>query len=123
MTARLDPDVAIAAWLTDEAPDGAPERLLTASRDRIRSTHQRRAWWADAKGPADVRTSLAAATVVVAVVTLGSAFFVIQRGQPAITGPGPSTSASASPSQPAVEAPSATPTTDASPSPESRASP
>lgn len=63
------------------------------------------------------RTALAAA-LVVAVVTLGSAFFVIQRDQPAITGPGPSASASASASQPGVVAPSAAPTAEVSPSPD-----
>ncbi len=45
MTTRPDPDPRIAAWLQAEAPDRAPERLLSASRDRIQTTHQRRAWW------------------------------------------------------------------------------
>ena len=45
MTTRPDPDVVIAAWLRDEAPERAPERLLMASRDRIQSTDQRRSWW------------------------------------------------------------------------------
>ena len=35
MTTRPDPDPRIAAWLEAEAPDRAPERLLSASRDRI----------------------------------------------------------------------------------------
>jgi hypothetical protein len=116
MTARHDPDVAIAAWLNDEAPDAAPERLLTASRDRIRSTHQRRAWWSLRMTRPRPRFTLAAA-LIVAMVTLGSAFFVIERGLPAFAGPGPSASASASASQPIVVGPSATPTPSAGASP------
>ena len=81
MNARPDPDVVIAAWLQDEAPEGAPERLLTASRDRIRSTHQRRAWWS-ARGTRPMTRTTLAAAVVVAMVALGGAFFVIQRACP-----------------------------------------
>jgi len=42
MSNHLDPDRSIAAWLVAEAPDRAPERLLEASRERVRSTAQRR---------------------------------------------------------------------------------
>lgn len=45
MTARPDPDPVISAWLNDEAAERAPERLLSATRTRIQSTNQRRAWW------------------------------------------------------------------------------
>jgi hypothetical protein len=44
MTARPDPDPVISAWLNDEAAERAPERLLSATRTRIESTNQRRAW-------------------------------------------------------------------------------
>ena len=44
MTTRPDPDPVISAWLNDEAAERAPEHLLTASRARIQSTNQRRAW-------------------------------------------------------------------------------
>jgi len=72
MNARLDPDPRIAAWLKDEAPDRAPERLLTASRERIQSTHQRRAWW-PARSLSVMNTALrlglgAAAVLMVAVI-------------------------------------------------------
>ena len=100
MTARPDPDVAIASWLHDEAPERAPERLLTASRDRIRSTRQRRAWWPVRWTRPMTRTTLAAAAVV-AVVALGGAF--------AMGGPSPAPSANPSPSLPGVVPPSSTP--------------
>jgi hypothetical protein len=41
MSNHLDPDRSIARWLAAEAPDHAPERLLEASRTRVRSTAQR----------------------------------------------------------------------------------
>lgn len=44
MTTRRDPDPVISAWLNDEAAERAPERLLSATRTRIQSTNQRRAW-------------------------------------------------------------------------------
>ena len=108
MTARPDPDVAIAAWLKDEAPARAPERLLTASRDRIRSTHQRRAWWPVRRTRPMSRTTLAAA-MVVAVVALGGAFLVIERDQREVAGPSPTPSADPSPSLPGVVPPSRRP--------------
>ena len=51
-----------------------------------------------------------AAAAVVAVLALGGAFFVIQRGQPAVGGPSPTPTVRPSQSQPAVVGPSATPT-------------
>ena len=51
------------------------------------------------------RTTLAAA-VVVAMVAIGGAFFMLQRGQPVVVGPDPTAEASASPSQPADAVPS-----------------
>jgi hypothetical protein len=43
MSTRRDIDRSIAAWLEVEASDGASKRLLEASRDRVRTTRQRRA--------------------------------------------------------------------------------
>ena len=68
------------------------------------------------------RATLAAA-VVVAMVAVGGAFFLLERGQPSVVGPIPTPEASASPSQPAVAVPSTTPaptptsTAEASPPP------
>ncbi len=62
------------------------------------------------------RTAFAAA-VVVAVVALGGAFLVVQRGQPAVGGPSATAEASASPSPAGVAAPSATPTPSPTPTP------
>jgi hypothetical protein len=45
MSTNRDPRRSIAAWLEGEAPDRAPGRLIDASRERIRSIRQRRAWW------------------------------------------------------------------------------
>lgn len=53
--------------------------------------------------------TMIAAVVVVALVALGGAFVLSQRGQPVVVGPNPTTEASASPSQPAVAVPSDTP--------------
>jgi hypothetical protein len=75
MTSRLDPDPEIAAWLNDAAPVRAPEHLLTSSRARIQSTHQRRAWGPARRLP-DMNSqfrlvgALAAIAVVVAVLGL-----------------------------------------------------
>ena len=62
------------------------------------------------------RTTLAAA-VVIAVVALGGAFFVIERGLPAVGGPGPTASAGVSPSSAAAASPSASFTATPSPTP------
>jgi len=45
MSARPNPDHAIAEWLREEADVGAPERLLLATRRELESTGQRRALW------------------------------------------------------------------------------
>ena len=45
MTTHNERDRAISAWLAAEAPHRAPDDVLEASRDRIRSTRQRRPWW------------------------------------------------------------------------------
>jgi hypothetical protein len=110
MTTRPDPDVVIAAWLLDEAPDRAPERLLTASRDRIQSTHQRRSkWpaWRVERMNSTLKLALGAAAVV-AVVVAGIAF--LPRSDPSVGGPGDVPTASPAP----TPAPTPTPTAAAS---------
>ena len=110
MTARPDPDVAIADWLHDEAPERAPEHLLTASRDRILSTHQRRSWW-PAWRDQEMNSTLkiaVGAVAIVAVVLVGVAF--LPRSSPSVGGAGGTPSASPS----ATPTPAPTPTAAAS---------
>jgi hypothetical protein len=71
MSMRPDPDVTIAAWLREEAQEGATERLLTATRLQIESTSQRRPWWPARRFgtmTTTVRIALAAAAVAVVAV-------------------------------------------------------
>jgi hypothetical protein len=72
MSTNVDPQRSIAAWLEAEAPERAPERLIDASREQIRTTPQRPAWW-PARRTSDMGTYTkwviaAAAVVVVAIV-------------------------------------------------------
>jgi hypothetical protein len=91
MNARRDPDLPIAAWLQAEAPDRAPERLLTASRDRIRMTKQRRAWWPARRVPT-MNGALKLAIAAVAVVVVAVVGINLLPRQTGIGGPGPSPS-------------------------------
>jgi hypothetical protein len=103
MTGRSDSDLVIAAWLTDEARDGAPERLIEATRRQLERTNQRRALWpAWRLSPMNARIAAGAAVVVIAV---AAGIIVLPRwsesGQnptpsPASPSPGPTTSASTS---------------------------
>jgi hypothetical protein len=101
MTTRHDPDHPIAAWLQHEVPDGAPERLLAASRSRISSTQQRRAplsW--RAVGRLNGRAKLAVAmTAAVAVAVAGLNILPRLGGDPNGVGQSPlaTSSADASP--------------------------
>ena len=62
-------DAAIATWLDEEARDGAPERLIDATRRELERTNQRRAAWpAWRLSPMNMRIAAAAAAIVVAVV-------------------------------------------------------
>jgi hypothetical protein len=104
MTGRSDPDLVIAAWLADEARDGAPERLIEATRRQIERTNQRRALW-----PAWRLSSMnarIAAGIAVVVIAVAAGIIVLPRlsepGQtptpsPASPSPGPTSSASTSP--------------------------
>jgi len=117
MTARPDPDPVISAWLNDEAAERAPERLLSATRTRIQSTNQRRAWWpAWRLQSMNNRFRLGGALAAIAViVVLG--VVLIQRptgsGGPPLQTPLPSASPSPVPSP----APSSTPAPSPSPIP------
>ena len=79
MSTRPDPDRSIPEWLAAEARDGAPQRLLDASRARVRETRQRRAWWPGSRGFA----GFALATGGVAVLVLVG----ILMGEPNVTQP------------------------------------
>lgn len=68
MSMRPDPDVAIAAWLREDAQEGANERLLAATRRQIETTQQRRAWWPARRDPnmtSGFKLLMAAAAVVI----------------------------------------------------------
>jgi hypothetical protein len=68
MSTNIDPRRSVRAWLEAEAPDRAPGRLIDASRDRIRSTRQRRPWL-PARRASDMNSyakwAIAAAAVVI----------------------------------------------------------
>ena len=94
MSTRPNPDRAISEWLSAEAPAGAPERLLMATRQQLESTNQRRARW-PARRFQDMNNSLGiavAAAAVVAVAVVGINLMPEQGGG------GPGTSPTASPS-------------------------
>jgi hypothetical protein len=71
MTTRNELDRSISAWLAAEAPNRAPDDVLEASRDRIRSTRQRRAWL-PARRNATMSTPLRLAVAAVVVLVIGS---------------------------------------------------
>lgn len=99
MTARRDPDLEIAAWLQDEAPERAPERLLAASRDRIRSTHQRRARWPAWRSPLMNTPPIRLAAVVAAVAVVAVLGIVVFSRPGGVGGPIQTRLPSPSPSQ------------------------
>jgi hypothetical protein len=113
MSTRPDLDRSIAEWLVAEVPDRAPERLLEASRDRIRTTSQRPAWWpAWRVPPVNNTVRIIAAVAAVAVVAVIGYQFLFGAG---VGEPGPSPSslgeASLEPSAaPSASAPAAGPT-------------
>jgi len=102
MTTRPDPDPVISAWLNDEAAERAPERLLSATRTRIESTNQRRAW-----RPAwrlqsmNNRFRLGGALVAIAVIVVLGVLLIPKSGSNAGGAPTPLPSATPSPSAPA----------------------
>jgi hypothetical protein len=103
MSKRPDPDLAITAWLVDEAPDGASDRLIAATRQQIESTDQRPSWW-PARRFRQMNMSIrfvVAAAAVVAVAAAGIYLAPRQGG----SGPGGVPSPSLSPSPTAVPQP------------------
>ena len=82
MSTNRDPRRSIHAWLEAETPDRAPGRLIEASRERIRSTRQRRSWL-PARRATDMNSltkwAIAAAAVVV-VAIVGYSLFPSRGG-------------------------------------------
>jgi hypothetical protein len=107
MTARPNPNRAISEWLAAEAEAEAPERLLTATRRRLGSTQQRRAWW-PARRNQRMQTPLRLAVAAAAVLTVAVVGINLMPGQ----GPG---GAGASPAAAPSPTASASPTAAASP--------
>jgi hypothetical protein len=71
MNIRFDRDVPISAWLAAEAPDGAPTRLVEHTRERLRTTQQRRRWgptWRFPDMKAQAKLAIFAAAVLVVAV-------------------------------------------------------
>ena len=120
MTNHRDPEARLSAYLAG-GMEILPDRVIDSVLDEIHRTRQRGVFGPWRTLPLS-RTSIAAA-MVVAVVALGGAFFMIQRGQPAVGGPGPTPSPSPSPSQAAVGSPSATPAATPSLTPTATPSP
>jgi hypothetical protein len=107
MNLRSDPDLAITAWLVDEARDGAPERLVESTRRELARTNQRRALWpAWRLNPMNVRIAVAAAAIVVAVAV---GYLILPRSTGPSATPTPSPSPTSGPSSPAASTSSATP--------------
>lgn len=103
MSTRPDPDLIIAAWLVDEARDGAPERLVEATRRHLERTNQRRGLWpAWRLNPMNARIAAVAAVIVIAV---AAGYLILPRSSGPATFPSPSPTAS----------PTATPTPTATP--------
>ena len=115
MTKPRDPEALLSAYLAS-GMEVLPDRVVDSVLDEVHRTRQRRALWPAWKPRSMTRTTFAAA-VVAAVIALGGAFLVVQRGQPAVGGPSATTEASASPSPAGVAAPSATPTPSPTPTP------
>jgi hypothetical protein len=98
MSTRPDPDLAIAAWLVDEARDGASDRLLAATRQQIESTHQHPSWW-PARRLREMNSfaKFAVAAAAVAVVAFVGLRLLPDQGSVGSV-PSPSASPTASPS-------------------------
>lgn len=116
MSTYVDPRRSIAEWLEAEAPDRAPARLVESSRERIRTTRQRPAWWR-ARRTSDMNSfaKLAIAAAAVVVVALVGYNLLPGRssgvgGLPATPSPSISASPSSSPSSLTRTPPSDAPT-------------
>ena len=105
MSTVLGSDRSITAWLEAEAPEHAPDRVLNAARDRVRSTPQRRLLWPvrrNVQMNAYAKLAIAAAAVlVVAIVGLN-----LLPGGGGIGGPAATPTAAPTPT--AIPTPTAT---------------
>jgi hypothetical protein len=113
MSVRDNPDQAIAAWLRDEARDGAPERLIASTRDQLEHTHQRRSLWPARRFSTMSTPIRVAAVAAVVVIAVAAGLLILPR--PSGQGTLPSDSASPPPSPSGSAAAASSPT--ASPMP------
>jgi hypothetical protein len=119
MSTLPERDRSISPWLTAEASDPAPERLLNVSRTRIRATRQRRVWWATwgISNPPVPAAPIAAATAVLILAAITVSLIPVFDGDHA---PGVAPlSPSPSPSRQQTDRPSASPSPRQSPRPSS----
>jgi hypothetical protein len=87
MSAGRDVERLIALWLVEEAADGAPDRVLDSTRERLDHTRQRpRAAWRPSMNPSLVRLTAVSAVVVVAVAAI-----MLLKPSPGPGGPPPPT--------------------------------
>lgn len=108
MSVRPDPDRAIAEWLHAEATSGAPDRLVEATRERLESARQRRAWWPARRIP-DMNAFPKFAVGLAAVVLLALVTIVVLPRPGGVATPISTPSASVAPSASPSVAPSASP--------------
>ncbi len=100
MTTQRELDSLLGAFLA-EGPAQVADRVIDGALDQIEHVRQRRVLRLPWRFPQMTLTRLAAAAVI-GVLLVGSTFYVIQHGLPAIGGPRPTPSTCASPSQPAA---------------------
>ena len=108
MSMRPDPDVTIAAWLRDEAQEGASDRLLAATRRQLETTQQRRSPWPVRRfGEMNNFAKFAVAAAAVVVVAFVGIRLLPGQGNIGFV-PSPSATPASSPS-PATPTPTASP--------------
>ena len=112
MSTYVDPQRSIAEWLETEAPDRAPARLIVASREQIKTTRQRPAWW-PARRTTDMNAFAKLAIAAAAVVVVAIVGYNLLPGRSTGVGGLP---ASPSPSISASPSASASPSTSPLPS-------
>jgi hypothetical protein len=92
-----DSDRSISAWLIAEAPDRAPGQLITDTRERLRTTRQRRALWPAWRSYARNRISIPVTAATAAAVAI--ALVIVVNVMPASNDAGRSAPPSLSPTQ------------------------
>ena len=98
MTDQRELDRLLGAFFV-EGTNELADRVIDAALDQIDHTRQRRAVARAAEVPTMTMPTRLAAAAVIGVLAVGGALYLIQPGQPAVGGPGPTPDASASPSQ------------------------